>query len=323
MLWIEAALAFAITMMILSTIVSVIIETGHRLFRIREKCLQRLIRRLYDDVIVPLQQSEHPGQGNAFTERMTRSSFATNEDVADRIINSAQLTSLSTSEFITRLAYTEEGRHLYQQNTTSDQHRLQTVVAYITERFDAIGHGASDYFKRRASLYSLLVGLLMAFSLNINAPQLFKVYLVEKDTRQQLVAQMAELDELLLSQSTSPELTYIREQISDLSSQQLPLGWQSAPWNQYQWQQSSWQEPYRLLALISWGLSIALSGLLIGLGGPFWFDMYRKLGLIAGLHKQDTPTVKEERYNGDLQEKWLTLFETTIRASQRHHEAMG
>jgi len=44
--WLEASLAFAVTMMVFSTMVSVIVESCHRLFRLREDGLRRIVEEL-------------------------------------------------------------------------------------------------------------------------------------------------------------------------------------------------------------------------------------------------------------------------------------
>src|SRR5438105_3120557 len=51
MIWLSAALAFAVTMLILSMIVSTIVETLHRLFGLREKGLRMMLGHLYERVI--------------------------------------------------------------------------------------------------------------------------------------------------------------------------------------------------------------------------------------------------------------------------------
>lgn len=322
MLWIEAALAFAITMMILSTIVSVIIETGHRIFRVRETGLQQFMVRLHQDIIAPLLPAAENStpQANAlqtFVQRMTTSPFASTAKPAllDHLINAHQLTALSTREFISRLATTPEGQALYQQAAGVEINlagSLRSQLAHITHHFDTIGNGASDYFKRRAGLYSLVIGIVLAFSCNINAPHLLQTFLADKDTRLQLVEKTQALDAFLQQQASVPTLGDLYSQLKDLQAAQSPFGWHSAPWSQ-----SDWPHKNQPLALAIWGITILLSGILIGLGGPFWFDAYRKLGLLAGLPKSDFQSFaqNQEKRNESV-EVWLALFEESIRASQ-------
>ena len=53
MAWLGALLAFGITMMVLSSIVSVLVEAGHCLLTQRIKGLERQIEHMFDKIIAP------------------------------------------------------------------------------------------------------------------------------------------------------------------------------------------------------------------------------------------------------------------------------
>ena len=291
--WIEVILAFAVTMMILSTIVSVIIEAGHRLFRVREKGLQQLIQRLHEDTIAPLLPPQQRSPHNEFVRYMTSSSFTAGSNIVDRITNARQLTTLSTQEFISRLAATTEGQALHDQKGQSsidEQTYLRTILSHIAHRFDILGSGATDYFKRRASFYALIIGLLLAFSCNINALQLLHTYLIDNKPQQTITNQNTTADITTPDQPITQRPTHISD------------------------------EP---IAFIAWFSNLLLSGVLVGLGGPFWFDTYRKLGALAGLHNNGPQQAVNEPNTQDNIDEWLALFMESIRASQLRSEALG
>ena len=50
---IEAALAFAVTMLVLSIVSSTLVETIHRIFGMREDGYRKMLGRLFDDVLKP------------------------------------------------------------------------------------------------------------------------------------------------------------------------------------------------------------------------------------------------------------------------------
>ncbi len=311
MLWIEAALAFAITMTILSTVASVIIETGHRIGRTRERGLRQLANKLYQGTIQPLLPGTTTADSETFVTSMTSSSFYQTDrvPVLDKVINAPALTGLNERDFIRRFGATPEGQALYQQHEQS-RDTLETLLQHIINRFNEIGHDASDYFKRRAGLYSLAIGLLLAFSLNIDTPHLFQTFLGSKDVRITLSEQAEQLQQRVELREIGRQED-LKPLLQDLQQNSLPVGWHTAPWNQ-----SRWKTDNRPLALIQWSLSLILSGLLIGLGGPFWFDTYRKLGVLAGLHSNrpnlTTPTTEVAQDDNE----WLALFEQSVRASQ-------
>ncbi|MEE2732950.1 MAG: hypothetical protein VYA55_19170 [Pseudomonadota bacterium] len=318
MLWIEAALAFALTMTILSTVASVIIETLHRLARTRERGLQNIVERLHQDVLAPLLTEESRAQREDFVQGLTRSCFYTSSRTVaplDRIINAGSLISLQERDFVRRLARSPEGHALYSRHG-HDPEALATLLNHILDRFSAIGQDASDYFKRRAGLYSLAIGLLLAFCLNINTPHLFQTFLASKDTRVAVAEQAQALDHWMQTPPRPDDWQELKPLLQNLQHNALPIGWHTAPWHQPQWENS--QQP---LELLKWVLSLALSGLLIGLGGPFWFDTYRKLGALAGLHSakvEEGRTLPGADKGG---QNWLALFEQSIRASQLEHQS--
>ena len=53
MAWLNAALAFAITFLILSMVASVFVETLHRFLGMRERGLKLLVGQYYDRVLGP------------------------------------------------------------------------------------------------------------------------------------------------------------------------------------------------------------------------------------------------------------------------------
>lgn len=310
MLWIEAALAFAITMMILSTVVTVIIETGHRLFRVREKYLQALMQRLHSDVLIPLLPASEQRNADPFVHEMTTSAFVANPRTAlDRIINSRYLTKLPKREFMRRLGAMPEGLALYQEHSAK-RNELASLLEYITTRFDEIGNGASDYFKRRAALYSIIIGILLAFMLNINTLHLFETFLGAKDLRTVLVEKADKLEQLIQAQPDSEQLNAVTQSLRELQRNQFPIGWQQSPWLTIRGTDNP------VLSAICWLLSVLLSGILIGLGGPFWFDTYRKLGVLAELHQWRAIELKGVNQDSPDREEWLALFEQTIKANQ-------
>jgi len=88
-----------------------------------------------------------------------------------------------------------------------------------------------------------------------------------------------------------------------LEKAQLPVGWEHAPWNSAEWAKKSletpdWYAPWKLSEYVKWFLSVLLSGFLVGLGGPFWFDTYRKLAALSGIAKNFQGEVKKEGQTG-------------------------
>ncbi|MBU1344455.1 MAG: hypothetical protein KKE44_22445 [Proteobacteria bacterium] len=60
MIWIEAIMAFAVTMMAFSTIVSMIVEMLHRIFKLREEKLKMMLDQIYTKSKIAAIQIEQP-----------------------------------------------------------------------------------------------------------------------------------------------------------------------------------------------------------------------------------------------------------------------
>lgn len=319
--WLEAGLAFAVIMMVFSTMVSVIIETGHRFMRIREKGLQRLIAQVYEDVIwprLPNHLDEKKASTNDFVERMTCTRFLPVfkgvtgvKTYLYRAVNAKQLKSLTTLEFIERLAETPAGRGLVSEAERRGRKYLETFLKDLASKYEDFGESATEYFKRRARLVSVLVAIGLAFSLNVNAIHVFKSFLVDKNARQAIIEQgnsvaaglkeqEAALQELIKAGGKDKKKNFeeieknvreLRETAKTLAATGIPIGWETAPWNGPAWVEKENNDNKTLpdagnvWLLLMWAGSVLLAGLLIGLGGPFWFDTFRKLSALTGIFR--------------------------------------
>ncbi|UCG13234.1 MAG: hypothetical protein JSU72_01715 [Deltaproteobacteria bacterium] len=359
--WLEAGLAFAVIMMVFSTMVSVIIETGHRFMRIREKGLQKLIGQVYEDVIWPRLSNhldEKKASANDFVKRMTSTRFlpvlkgATGlKTYLYRAVNAEQLKSLSTLEFIERLAETPAGRGLVSEAERRGRKYLETFLQDLASKYEDFGEGATEYFKRRARLMSVLVAIGLAFSLNVNAIHLFKSFLVDKKAREAIIEQgnsvaaglkeqEAALQELIEAGGKDKEKNIeeiaknareLRETAKALSATGIPIGWDTAPWNGPAWGEKKDSDNTTLpdagnaWLLLTWGGSVLLAGLFIGLGGPFWFDTYRKLSAMTGMlrgfqtpvqqaKEQEQMRRTESRDETKPETKIVAIFETAAKA---------
>lgn len=359
--WLETGLAFAVTMMVFSTMVSVIVETGHRILRIREKGLQRLMATLYEDVIWP-RLSNQLGQKKAtvkdFVTGMTSTRFLPVEsDVAGlksyfhKVVNAKDLKSLTTLEFIERLPETAAGRGLVAEARKRGRQYLETFLKDLASKYEDFGENASEYFARRARLVSVVVAIGLAFSLNINAIRLIETFLVNREVRQAMIKQGETVAANLQKQETALQqfiktrgeeevknleeieknIQELNQTVQTLSSIGIPIGWSTVIWKRPVWaEKKDIDSPtLRSLAyawlLLLWTGSVLLTGFLIGLGGPFWFNTFRKLSALTGMVRGfQTPVQKEKEQEleprakpgeeSDQKPKVVAIFETAAKA---------
>lgn len=200
--WLEAFLAFALTMVVLSTMVTAIMEVLHRLLRSREAGLQLMAARLFDHVIWPRVQSQL-GSHNKEQERTKFIEAITSNPVAlgtspllkplmpDRIARS------NVMEFMERLAGTDVGKAL----ASHGEAYVTAAVNDLSQKYDRFAEGAAQLFYNKARALSVGISFLMAFAINVDAVRLFQTYLHDEPLRQAMIAQ----EERIVQQMTATE----------------------------------------------------------------------------------------------------------------------
>lgn len=317
--WLEAALAFAVVMMVFSTVVAVLVESAHMVLRLREKGLRRFMEVIYKQVVCP-RFSLDPAGVDEFVRAMTTSRFEPADGQATaikrlvpRLVNAGELKNLATVHFIERLPETAAGRRLVAETVPRGRAELEAVLRELARKYEEIGASATEYFARRAKLVSVTVAVGLAFALNINAVQLFESVLTDKEMRAALIARgeamaqngareptaadaaspssadaasaaasAANADAAANAEQLAQHAAAIRAELATLRKEAVPFGWEHAPWRSDEWRNNA-DPMVRGGWLVQWMLSVLLAGVLIGLGGPFWFDAFRKLSMLTGV----------------------------------------
>ncbi len=172
------------------------------------------------------------------------------------------------------------------------------------------------WYKSTSQVWVVIVGLILAFALNIDTIQIADTLWREPTLRQTIVAQ-AEVYEMPTPEpgDTKPEeaIEEAGEKIRDLgdtltSELGLPVGWRrekmvgkSCPgkdasekgqvlgWkiNDYCWIPNSQASNWGI-----WAVGCIISGLTPALGAPFWFDLLRKISTLRGKKTKDEDELK-------------------------------
>lgn len=351
MAWLDTLLAFAIAMMVLSTIVSAIVEAAHSLMNQRVKGLERLMEQMFNKVISPQLAGQLPADltGSRFVNQMTDMRWVPiGRDASkfkrawisllNKLRRTDKIQSLTTLEFFERLADSEVGEALLKRSKKIDDkdEALSLVLEHMANKFEAFGGEASRYFARRARIFSVLIGFVLVFSINFSSVDVVKFLMQSEESRTALIEQGNQIAEKLNEQIASTERTIqaareegaevpefdageleqnISGSLRTLQQANLPIGWEYAPWRTSDTALTPWQ-------YVTWFLSVFGAGLLVGLGGPFWFDLFRKLSALSSVArvfksevmqdvdsaKKDTPTKHKHRFVG--------VFKTARKASE-------
>jgi tetratricopeptide (TPR) repeat protein len=211
----NAALAFAITMLILSMVTSVFVETLHRFVGLRERGLRLMLGHLFDRVIKPY--AERQGLASVTDKRGFLDLMTVNRapaGVAGKISEDAvtrtkdlssdsididaklrswwwagrRLATLDLDEFMSRLGSSPYGEAIEKAMAAADLPDPDDVLKDVAEKFDAFGREASIFFERRARLVSVLVALAVAWLMYVNPYELFSTYLAKPEVTQKVIA---------------------------------------------------------------------------------------------------------------------------------------
>jgi len=304
-------------MLILAMVVTTLVETLHRLFGLREKGLAILLGNFYDRILLSRGGGVPRGVNDrrAFIEMMTVNRGpvgkapmtalnrtlnvdSTSEDrkFLNWIWSGRRLGSLSLTAFMERLGGSEYGASLVAQASTAGDKGIEWVLKDVAQKFDAFGAEASEYFESRARLLSVIVGFVLAFAINVNAIALFETFMKRPDVTQAVIARgesatksyenlQKQVDALNASaQAASTDTARASVQkaadeaaaaVDSLQSVGVPIGWDTQS-----------VADFRRSTLMSL-LGLLLGGLLIGLGGPFWYKAVQALTGVRSFTRRD------------------------------------
>src|SRR6185369_2257943 len=313
MAWLSAALAFVVAMILFSTIASAATESLHRVFHMRERGLRKTLERLFDDVVWPSLSPDGPADApqairDDFLDVLTRNRAVRPLGPTRSIgywFAPRSISCLDTTELVARLAETQIGKAL----TAAGDAEVEAVVRNVARQFERLGADASASFEERARAVSISVAMLVAFALNIDAVRLFSSLVAQPELAAKLIHQeetsthtppsgdeaegavtSAEMGASVPSVEVASLVREGRQQAEAAVALGLPIGYAYFPWCSEggvgtacdalrRARADDWYAGVRML-WVRWLLFTVLSGLLIGLGGPFWFNTFVRLSSV-------------------------------------------
>ncbi len=329
----EALAAFAVVMIIFSTIVTSIVEVIHRVLGMRHRHLKRILRFLFDDIIwkrLGNKLDREPAEindddkarirhGNVFVEAMTTnpmSRLAQGDKLpgqGHRAYAAKSIENLTLLSFAERLGRTDVGKAILSEG----EDYIDELLIDFTRSFDRIGRAATEFVSSRARTLSILVGICLALAANIDAGRLITTLIEDPDLRIELIKQADETIDA--NQEATRDLEVLMRQIKDekledgqvikikeaikaintrvdtLQSRGFPIGFEYFPYCPDAKQDSTCERidgvkasdnqsflifdtSYTEIgAWVRWLVMCFIAGLLIGLGGPFWYQVFLKL----------------------------------------------
>ncbi len=214
----EAALSFALLMIIFSTLVATITETWLRVRAQRARVLVHMMRaflqndpyfskwleqaagelkeadgRLTAQARDELEKlvnrlTENPALG-ALDDGITRGWLAQGLRAVGRFLRGQggnRVDELSTFAFLQRVAKTEAGQKIAAMTDTGQMADLLKALSASYERYVA---ASNEVFRKRAQAVSMVISILVAFAVNFDTGQVFRHLADNPDTRRALIAE--------------------------------------------------------------------------------------------------------------------------------------
>lgn len=206
-----AALAFAVTMLALSIVVTASVETIHRVLGLRENGFRVMLGHFHDEVLqryLPAKSASDPAARGRFVEAVSRNRAPTggarvpligrlrctsNAGFLSWLWGGRRLGGMSLEDFMSRLGGTQEGAAVLDAARAAGDTAADVLVRDIAQTFDEFGREASEYFAARARLLAVCVALVIAWLCCVNPLALFTRFLASPQVSAQVAARAAEL----------------------------------------------------------------------------------------------------------------------------------
>jgi hypothetical protein len=307
-----AAMAFAVLMIVFSTVVTGITETFLRVSGYRAQVLAAsVLRFLKNDPNVANFVKKKGLAGNPdipeddlekVARQLTFNHALTDASTIDKIggliaryTGRYKVDTLTTYSFLQRLATTDLGRAIAKRG---EEH----VLRGLTIGFERYVAASNEVFRKNAQATTMVLSIVFAFLFNIDAVRLFEHLLQNNETTEALIAQANDrIDDnkaalakfqATLADDTSTEQGDAIEDIQAASNEAveamtalrtetgLPIGFDYYPYG------STDCKPERGCDIVSgwfllWAFQVLLAGFLIGLGGPFWYRVFASLSHVV------------------------------------------
>lgn len=216
---IEAFLAFALTMVALTTAVSAIVGIFHRLLRLRARGLRQMMDYYFRNEIIPFLQSirakqtAQPKKTDAIKPVLDNPHESKIEFLVDMTLVPAVvlqrgaeserarealverdtwqslahgLDTLTSEEFAKRLKASRVG-HILEDYCSSTGQAFDDWVTLLEERFASLSGAASERFMRSARIWTVVTGFLLAFGINIDTFNLLNSYMTNPQLRASVI----------------------------------------------------------------------------------------------------------------------------------------
>lgn len=195
----ESAMAFAVVMIIFSTIVTGLVEAVLRTAALRQETLERTLRLFLANEVRPallkaLKQAQATVQtvddSSAYIEKMvqefTRNPVHSRRQnrlarfLAPRVEKIDELTAYS---FLQRLAKSDMSETI----RTLDDQQLNNLLANITRTYDRYMAASTEFYRKKSHILTIFVAMSLALVFNVPAARVYMHLMDNPETRAELI----------------------------------------------------------------------------------------------------------------------------------------
>lgn len=282
----DAALAFAITMLAVAAVVTKIVELLPKLFLNRAAEFDRMLREFGDNELKKI------------VERVSGKSRVVAKEESDQAIHTIKTevdgTHLSNSDLIDCLKQTALGEQLLAAPDASE------IFDEISRRYAAVEQQFSEIFRNDARKVAMGVAFVLALAFNIDSINILGSYISNPSLSAAVAARsdnaMADYNanlsklkdenknEELLQQFVESQQE-LQKELDRLNSGVFPFGWSYFPYGPNPpkpWSRTDpsfhvgpWWKAWKVWG--GWAIGVCFTAALAGLGAPFWFDVVRNI----------------------------------------------
>lgn len=285
MLYLDAALAFALTMLAVSTLVTQLVRFLQHVWKIRNQFLQEMLNVYFTQDLLPVINRELSRLKKDLSAEVAQAICEKAQALSVNVVfpepELATFTEVSTEELLERLKRNPVGIQLLE--NLGD--KAQTVFNELGKRYETVGNHFTEIFRYNSRLATTILAILAAFILNVDSLFVLDTYVKNEDMRRVVIAQQASLQDgyLMLSNqltedSSKASITRAefeqafgdaKTQLDAFTSAGFPVGFSYFP---YACLENTGLSACENRHILLWIVGCILTGLLAGLGAPFWYD---------------------------------------------------
>ncbi|KZN39253.1 hypothetical protein N480_00060 [Pseudoalteromonas luteoviolacea S2607] len=260
--------AVSLTMFLFSSLSSMLVELINRRLNTRSRKLNDMLHTFYEEELKPYAKNEEQDAAEKFVRHIDK------KDSKEQI---------STLDFMRSLAQTDIGYRIY----THIEKDAQYFFDDIAYRFEEFGERYSEYYRQHARKVNIWVSIFLAFAMNINLITIVDSLQYRNGVSEAFVQKAATI---VNEQPDTSNKANFQSVLAEINNLKVPYGWPKQPFIDNQ------AKPFDLGAYVTafidsicmgvaqfglgwliWIVTTLITGMLIGLGSPFWFDVLKRL----------------------------------------------